>query len=289
MSNRGVAVIEGSLQNYDDDDSSEDEEDPQQGTTTVAPITHHRIVDDGDEELEVFTGAVPRAPTKNVVEPSLLPPVPPANNVNKTKLSLIDAMEASVRQVEDQIRFEDEHARSRQSSEKTGNPPSSSPPPIAFFDPVVVPVPTATTDVFGIVYKPLRKKKEDYQLPSGPAFEDEAEFERELSQPVKAQELVSASETEDDEFDFDDSTAVTVATTTTGGGHHHGPIHLPPLATTKAASSSSESRATPHTMTMTMMSLQERQAMEAEEERRIVISLMAENARMTGEKHPTLI
>ena len=270
MSSRGVAVVEGSLQHYDDDDSSDDEEDlPQEQTTSELMTLRQDIIDDGDEELEVFTGAVPPVSTKNVVEPTLLPPAPPVN-INKPKLSLIDAMEASVRQIEDQIRFEEDHAH-LQSNRKISNPPTSSPPPIAVFDPVV-PVPTATTDVFGIVYKPIRKKKQDYQLPSGPAFEDEAEFERELSQVGKAQGLapVSVVETEDDEFDFDD-----------GVGTNHNTTHHTPLTTT-AATISNEGHSNNTTTTMMMMSLEERQALEAEEERRIVTSLMAENARMTG-------
>jgi hypothetical protein len=59
---------------------------------------------------------------------------------------------------------------------------------------------TELADVFGIAYKPFLKKKEEYSMPKGVAFEDEAEFEKELSLPAKVK-----VDTEDDEFDFDDS------------------------------------------------------------------------------------
>ena len=32
--------------------------------------------------------------------------------------------------------------------------------------------------MFGIAYKPFIKKKEEYSMPKGAAFEDEAEFEK---------------------------------------------------------------------------------------------------------------
>jgi hypothetical protein len=59
---------------------------------------------------------------------------------------------------------------------------------------------TDLADVFGIAYKPFLKKKEEYSMPKGVAFEDEAEFEKELNIPAKVK-----VDTEDDEFDFDDS------------------------------------------------------------------------------------
>lgn len=59
--------------------------------------------------------------------------------------------------------------------------------------------PNKSDDIFGIAYKPFLKKKDDYITPKGAAFEDEAEFEKELivQRPLRKKE-------EDDEFDFDD-------------------------------------------------------------------------------------
>ena len=70
------------------------------------------------------------------------------------------------------------------------------------------------SDIFGISYKPFMPKKNSYELPKGPAFEDEVEFEKELlkSSTVTATTLGAIgkinSEVEmelDDEFDFDES------------------------------------------------------------------------------------
>lgn len=72
---------------------------------------------------------------------------------------------------------------------------------------------TDNTDTFGIAYKPFMKKKNSYELPKGPAFEDEVEFERELlSSSTVAAPTLSAVGTgqqqdpvdEDDEFDFEE-------------------------------------------------------------------------------------
>lgn len=59
--------------------------------------------------------------------------------------------------------------------------------------------PNKSDDIFGIAYKPFLKKKDDYVTPRGAAFEDEVEFERELTVQRPAQK-----KEEDDEFDFDD-------------------------------------------------------------------------------------
>ena len=57
---------------------------------------------------------------------------------------------------------------------------------------------------FGISYKPVKKS---YELPSGPAFADEAEFERELDEDAFTKSSTGGAaandENEDDEFDFD--------------------------------------------------------------------------------------
>ena len=85
----GSAVIEGSLTAAIDDDSSDDERDDElsQDSHLDAKVAAHAMVDDDDEELEVFS--------KGVVHFSKTPqPAPTAGT------SLIDAMMASVSEVE---------------------------------------------------------------------------------------------------------------------------------------------------------------------------------------------
>lgn len=55
-------------------------------------------------------------------------------------------------------------------------------------------------DTFGIRYKPQKKKQ--YRTPSGPAFEDEAEFARELAASKQEAQKTSVA-CDDDEFDID--------------------------------------------------------------------------------------
>lgn len=52
--------------------------------------------------------------------------------------------------------------------------------------------------MFGIAYKPFTKKKEEYSMPKGAAFEDEAEFEKDMIISRVAKKVE-----EDDEFDID--------------------------------------------------------------------------------------
>ena len=52
--------------------------------------------------------------------------------------------------------------------------------------------------MFGIAYKPFIKKKEEYSMPKGAAFEDEAEFEKDMIISRVAKKVE-----EDDEFDID--------------------------------------------------------------------------------------
>lgn len=72
-----------------------------------------------------------------------------------------------------------------------------------------------SSDTFGIAYKPFMPKKNSYELPKGPAFEDEVEFERELQKSsIVAATTLSAVNTgtgthntsneSDDEFDFEE-------------------------------------------------------------------------------------
>lgn len=60
-------------------------------------------------------------------------------------------------------------------------------------------------DVFGIAYKPFKKKAPEYDAPRGPAFEDEAEFERELKSSVilgAGSRRAESEADQDDEFDI---------------------------------------------------------------------------------------
>ncbi|GMI08298.1 hypothetical protein TrVE_jg10475 [Triparma verrucosa] len=81
---------------------------------------------------------------------------------------------------------------------------------------VLNPSDAGKTDEFGITYKPMKR---DYELPSGPAFADEAEFERDLDEKqfskCMGEDDTGAGSDDDDEFDFDPASAVPVVTTTT--------------------------------------------------------------------------
>lgn len=59
---------------------------------------------------------------------------------------------------------------------------------------------TGKGDIFGITYKPYKKKAQEYNMPKGPAFEDEAEFERDfkLNSIIVSEDPKAAN---DDEFD----------------------------------------------------------------------------------------
>jgi hypothetical protein len=70
-------------------------------------------------------------------------------------------------------------------------------------------------DLFGITYRPYGKQKKEYDMPAGPAFEDEAEFEKDLktsdvlntgNKPTREME----QGTGDDEFDFEQPVEIAV-------------------------------------------------------------------------------
>ena len=113
MSGRG-AVVEGSLR-YESDDST-DEEDVAQPEDYAAPpsaaSSSAAVIDDDDDELEVFgaQSMAPRLPPTATPDATLAPrpPLPPAIGKG-AKISLIDAMQASVSRVEAQARFEEEY------------------------------------------------------------------------------------------------------------------------------------------------------------------------------------
>jgi hypothetical protein len=62
---------------------------------------------------------------------------------------------------------------------------------------------TGAADAFGIVYRPYGKKKQEYSVPTGPAFEDEAEFERDLMSSEVLKPVAAQTTDDDDEFDFE--------------------------------------------------------------------------------------
>lgn len=98
-------IVEGSLtQDFESDDSSDDEQEGEQFGSDGGLIVP-TAEDDEEEELEVFTGTAPIVPTR---KEKTMPPTPPPAPKSKP-LSLIDAMQASVKNVEDRMRFEDEH------------------------------------------------------------------------------------------------------------------------------------------------------------------------------------
>ena len=103
-----------------------------------------------------------------------------------------------------------------------------------------------SADAFGISYKPFMKKKNDYELPKGPAFEDEAEFERELlsSSMVSAPTLSkigteALNDASDDEFDFESVELVTATTNNNNPGTPS--FNQEALRTTHSAEKSHES------------------------------------------------
>lgn len=61
------------------------------------------------------------------------------------------------------------------------------------------------------MYRPYGKQKKDYNVPSGPAFEDEAEFERDLLSSNILNPAKGEGEENDDEFDFEVSQSRTFA------------------------------------------------------------------------------
>jgi hypothetical protein len=97
-------------------------------------------------------------------------------------------------------------------------------------------------DAFGISYRPYRKPKPSYNMPSGPAFEDEAEFEKELMESSVLSGAGTGSGSaaaEDDEFDFEGdvpsllittakaTTAVVSTTANVSGGNEEGVSEAP--------------------------------------------------------------
>lgn len=211
-------VIEGSLTAVLDDDSSDDESDSGQPPTRE----HHGedCEDDQQEELEVFT--VPKVKLSSNRNES-------KKTDSKSETSLASALAASIQMVERSGLADAEAARKSKSIGNTSLLSKASPAlktettegPMHFhyvkengvdeilklflllesthylFQHVCY---RLSGDIFGIVYKPFIKKREEYSMPKRSAFEDEASFEGELQFPVQ-----QTKTSLDDEFDFEES------------------------------------------------------------------------------------
>ena len=92
--------------------------------------------------------------------------------------------------------------------------------------------------MFGIAYKPFNKKKEEYSMPKGAAFEDEAEFEKDMiiSRVTKKIE-------EDDEFDIDVNNDYIPSNITPNDREKDVTIDLAEIKTTATATELAEKRA----------------------------------------------
>mmetsp|Transcript_22422 Transcript_22422/g.37988 ORF Transcript_22422/g.37988 Transcript_22422/m.37988 type:complete len:736 (-) Transcript_22422:112-2319(-) len=236
-----VIQVEGNLQ-FEEEDSSDSEEEDNSNPSDDAPLVFD---DDGsdEEELEVFQPAKQDAPvndvkTSDAPRPSKNPvtvTVPEKSApVEKTQpLSLLSAMASAVQAIEDENQVttvkdteDDEEfsrldaARQREATREKQQGEMRSGFNETFdcsrSDPSVsTSHGSDSTDTFGIAYKPFMKKKNSYEMPKGPAFEDEVEFERELlsSATVTAATLATVSsgqqdqithDVSDDEFDFEE-------------------------------------------------------------------------------------
>jgi hypothetical protein len=162
-SDKRTVRCEGNLAEISDDDSSDGEERTPSESNAFAD-------DDDDEELEVFTGAKKRSTRTRpkVVKASENPvAASPTQEVGKQGLeeeaprSLVNLMAASVSAVE---KGSIPTGASQSTQGKVASTGSGG-------------VDEESKDAFGIAYKPMFKQKEtNYNVPKGPAFEDEAEF-----------------------------------------------------------------------------------------------------------------
>lgn len=217
--------VEGSiLAEVDDDESSEDEEDEFEHEGLETPnLTENDINDDyeEEEELEVFKDGVAiyskTQKLSSTVSKQIIPPdepVPiaiasPAPAKPKT-LSLIEAMAAGVEEIEFGADYSENVSHSKVKDSTNLN--ATKKLGMVNVSTASKPSETSEDDVFGISYKPHRSKKRETSVPSGPSFEDEKEFERELrnSEFMKAA-LSTQKDEDDDEFGFDDTVGKSIA------------------------------------------------------------------------------
>eukprot|EP00596_Hydrurales_sp_CCMP1899_P008593 CAMPEP_0119052876 /NCGR_PEP_ID=MMETSP1177-20130426/74028_1 /TAXON_ID=2985 /ORGANISM="Ochromonas sp, Strain CCMP1899" /LENGTH=357 /DNA_ID=CAMNT_0007032587 /DNA_START=63 /DNA_END=1133 /DNA_ORIENTATION=+ len=208
MSQRNnAAVVEGNLNAFDSDDSSADEDDHKEITDSVvidsiqSDDEFSSNYDKEEEELEIFSKIDLALGTDlHQQQPSIENANIKTNNSNqKPGISLIEAMSASVTQIEQANFMVTDNQPSKQSKSIDMNIRE----PITTNNPVVTAIdPSAEgPDVFGIAYKPFMKQKEEYNMPKGAAFEDEVEFQKELDElnRVKNSKIID----DDDEFDLD--------------------------------------------------------------------------------------
>lgn len=121
--------------------------------------------------------------------------------------------------------------------------------------------------MFGIAYKPFMKKKDDYTMPKGAAFEDEAEFEQDMNFS-KARKI----DEEDDEFDIDVHDDYIPPNKISNEKGNYIPSDLAEIKSTSTASEMAEKRAI------------ENAAREKEEEILFMAALRDENRLQLAEK-----
>ena len=106
------------------------------------------------------------------------------NSTPNKGLSLIDAMAAAVGSLESNTidnfgsNYKNNQANIGVNSEKNKNYKTSTVPILNNKTDSSI---SDDGDIFGIAYKPYRKKKKDYNTSTGPTFEDEKEFEKDLT------------------------------------------------------------------------------------------------------------
>jgi hypothetical protein len=201
MSDKNSSVVEIEIDDNDSsDDSSDEDRDKDMQSKHEIPFdsNFYKNNDKNDEELEVFSDLTTRTETMKSVQQKESKKYQSTQS-SSPGLSLIDAMQNSVSEIEKGTN--NRVADDRNNSQGTGDDPFfTSNPNVTVTDGVTkyssrhasensssatTAAPTTSSnsesnDVFGIAYKPYLKKKEEYSMPKGVAFEDEAEFEREL-------------------------------------------------------------------------------------------------------------
>lgn len=213
MSQRNnAAIIEGNLSAADYDDSSDDDEDDQKEIDDSVVVDSVQRDDEfsssydkDEEELEIFSKIDVALVTDLHHQQASIENSKECIYKKKPEMSLIEAMSASVTQIEQANFMVTDNHQPMQSKtvEMNIRDPISITGPVPVDAAVVGAVdPAEGTDVFGIAYKPFMKKREEYNMPKGAAFEDEVEFQNELDE-LNCLENSKILDKDDDEFDLD--------------------------------------------------------------------------------------
>ena len=201
-------VVEGSMR-IDDNDDDDDDDSQSDDEILVNEMKHDEdsiqdsavvIVDDGEEVLEIFktdSSSSQRSELKVKPDKPKLDVSQSAVTIETQKqLSLIEAMAASVKQVEGGQGQEDGFGFG-----KNDVVPENTTKKVEVTESL------GAGCAFGIEYKPFTVSKASYQLTSGPAFDDELEFEKDLSKSPPGSQAQTAvkNDDDDDEFSLDET------------------------------------------------------------------------------------